>query len=86
MKVYVASSPNVPIICVAKTYKAAVNHLFRFNWINVKDELMIDDEMTTLEKYFGKDCVGMMAVAWDEDMFNEFWDADFWIHTYEVIE
>jgi hypothetical protein len=86
MKVYVASSPNVPIICVAKTYKAAVNHLFRFNWINVKDELMIDDEMTTLEKYFGEDCVGMMAVAWDEDMFNEFWDTNFWIHTYEMIE
>lgn len=86
MKVYVASSPNVPIICVAKTYKAAVDYLFGNCWINPKDEIMIDDEMTTLEEYFGEECVDMMAETWDEDMWNEFWDADFWIHTYEVIE
>lgn len=47
---------------------------------------MIDDEMTTLEKFYGNDCVNMMAETWDEDMFNEFWDADFWITTHEVVE
>ena len=86
MKVYIASSADIDIICVAKTYKAAVEHLFKFHWINLEDELMIDNEMTTLKEYFGEECAGMMAVAWDEDMFNEFWDADFWIRTYEVIE
>ena len=86
MKVYIASSADVPIICVAKTYKAAVNYLFNHHWISPKDKIMIDNEMTTLEEYFGEDCVDMMAVAWDEDMFNEFWDSMFWIHTYEVIE
>lgn len=86
MKVYIASSADIDIICVAKTYKAAVDYLFGNCWINPKDEIMIDDEMTTLEEYFGEDCVDMMAETWDEDMFNEFWDADFWIHTYEVIE
>lgn len=86
MKVYIASSPDIDIICVAKTYKAVVDHLFRFHWINPKDEIMIDDEMTSLEKFYGKDCADMMAEKWDENMFNEFWCNDFWIHTYEVIE
>ena len=86
MKVYIASSADIDIICVAKTYKAAVKHLFKFHWINPEDELMIDGEMITLKEYFGEECADMMAVAWDEDMFNEFWDANFWIHTYEVIE
>lgn len=86
MKVYIASSPDIAIICIAKTYKAAVNYLFDRHWINPKDEIMIDDEMTSLEEFYGEDCVDMMVENWDEDMFNEFWDADFWISTYEVIE
>ena len=86
MKVYIASCADIDIICVAKTYKAAVDHLFKFHWINPKDEIMIDDEITSLEKFYGEDCAGMMAEKWDEDMFNEFWCSDFWIHTYEVIE
>lgn len=86
MKVYIASSADIDIICVAKTYKAAVNCLFDNYWINPKDEIMIDDEMTSLEEFYGEDCVDMMVENWDEDMFNEFWDADFWISTYEVIE
>lgn len=86
MKVYVASSADIDIICVAKSYKAAVDHLFKFHWINSEDELMIDGEMTTLKEYFGEDCADMMAKTWDEDMWNEFWDSMFWIHPYEVIE
>ena len=86
MKVYIASCADIDIICVAKTYKAAVNCLFDNDWINPKDEIMIDDEMTSLEEFYGEDCVDMMAEKWDEDMFNEFWCGGFWIHTYEVIE
>lgn len=86
MKVYIASSADIDIICVTKTYKAAVDYLFGNCWINPKDEIMIDDEMTTLEEYFGEDCVDMMAETWDEDMWNEFWDQSFWIQPYEVIE
>lgn len=86
MKVYIASSPDIDIICVAKTYKAAVNYLFNCYWINPEDELMIDGRMTTLKEYFGEECADVMAEIWDEDMFNEFWDADFWICSCEVIE
>lgn len=86
MKVYIASCADIDIICVAKTYKAAVNCLFDNYWINSKDEIMIDDEMTSLEEFYGKDCANMMAKTWDEDMWNEFWDSMFWIHSYEVIE
>ena len=86
MKVYIASSPDIPIICVANSYKAAVNYLFGNCWINPKDEIMIDNEMTSLEEYFGEDCVDMIAEKWDEDTWNEFWDASFWITSYEVIE
>ena len=86
MKVYIASTPDIPIICVAKTYKAAVDYLFGFHWINPKDEIMIDNKMTTLEDYFGEDCADMMAEKWDEDMFDEFWCQDYWIQSYEVVE
>ena len=86
MKVYIASCVDIGTICVAKTYKAAVKHLFKFHWINPKDEIMIDDGMTSLEKFYGEDCADMMAEQWDEDMFNEFWCGDFWITAYEVIE
>ena len=34
MKVYIASCADIDIICVAKTYKAAVNCLFDNDWIN----------------------------------------------------
>lgn len=86
MKVYIASCTDIDIICVAKTYKAAVHCLFDNEWISQKDEIMIDDEMTSLEEFYGEDCVDMMVEKWDEDMFNEFWDTNFWIHTYEMIE
>ena len=28
MKAYIVSTPDIPIVCVAKSYKAAVNYLF----------------------------------------------------------
>ena len=86
MKVYVAASPNTNFICIAKTYKAAVNYLFDFYWINPKEPIMINGEITSLEEFYGEDCANMMAEQWDEDMFNEFWDTNLWISTYEVIE
>lgn len=86
MKVYIASTPDVKIICIAESYKAAVKYLFGRHWISPKDELVIESQMTTLEEYFGEECVNMMAEEWDENMFNEFWDSMFWIRTYEVIE
>ena len=86
MKVYIASSSEIEIICVAETYKAAVKHLFDFHWINPKEELLIEDEMTTLEEFFGEGCIDMMVEEWDMTDFNEFWYGDFWITEMEVIK
>ena len=86
MKAYIVSTPDIPIVCVAKSYKAAVNYLFNHHWINPKDEIMIDGEMTSLEEFYGEDCVDMIAEKWDEDTWNGFWNKDFWITSYEVAE
>ena len=86
MKVYIASTPDINTICVAKTYEAAVKHLFRFHWINPKKKIIIDSQETTLEEFFDFDCANVMMYKWDIDMFNEFWNNDFWIKEYEVIE
>ncbi len=88
MKVYVAFNPNAfnAIICVAESYKAAVKHLFDFHWISPKDELVIEDEYTTLEEYFGEECIDMMVEEWDMTDFNEFWNGDFCIAEMEVIK
>ena len=42
--------------------------------------------MTTLEEYFGEDCVDMMVEEWDMIDFNEFWNGDFCIAEIEVIK
>ena len=47
---------------------------------------MIDGEMTSLEEFYGEDCVDMIAEKWDEDTWNGFWNKDFWITSYEVAE
>ena len=88
MKVYIAFNPNAfnSIICVAESYKAAVKHLFGFHWISPKDEILIENQMTTLEEYFGEECVDMMAEEWDMTDFNEFWNSDFWITEMEVVK
>ena len=88
MKVYIAFNPNAfnSIICVAESYKAAVKHLFGFHWISPKDEILIENQMTTLEEYFGEECVDMMAEEWDMTDFNEFWNSDFWIIEMEVVK
>ena len=88
MKVYVAFNPNTfnSIICIAESYKAAVKHLFDFHWISPKDEILIENQMTTLEEYFGVECVDMMVEEWDMTDFNEFWNSDFWIEEMEVIK
>ena len=86
MKVYIAYNSEINDICIAESYKAAVNHLFAFHWINPKDEIRIDGQMTTLEEYFGKDCVDMITNEWDIEDFNEFWDGDYWISEREVIK
>ena len=88
MKVYVAFNPNTfnSIICIAESYKAAVKHIFDFHWINPKDEILIENQMTTLEEFFGEDCVDMMVEEWDMTDFNEFWYNDFWITEMEVIK
>ena len=41
MKAYIVSTPDIPIVCVAKSYKAAVNYLFNHHWINPKDEIKL---------------------------------------------
>lgn len=88
MKVYVAFNPNAfnAIICIAESYKAAVKHLFDFHWISPKDEILIENQMTTLEEYFGEECIDMMAEEWDMTDFNEFWNGDFRIEEMEVIK
>ena len=86
MKVYVAFNPNTDIICVAESYKAAVKHLFDFHWISPKDGMRIDNKYTTLEEYFGEECIDMMVEEWDMTDFNEFWNGDFWIEEMEVIK
>ena len=86
MKVYIASTPDVKIICIAESYKAAVKYLFDRHWISPKDELVIESQMTTLEEYFGEECVDMMAEEWDMTDFNEFWNSDFWITEMEVVK
>ncbi len=88
MKVYVAFNPNTfnSIICIAESYKAAVKHLFDFHWISPKDEILIENQMTTLEEYFGEECVDMMTEEWDMTDFNEFWNGDFRIEKMEVIK
>ena len=86
MKVYIAFNPNTNIICAAESYKAAVKHLFNFHWINPKEEILIEDQTTTLEEFFGEECVDMMVEEWDMTDFNEFWNGDFWIEEMEVIK
>lgn len=86
MQVFVLFNSKNEIICIAESYKVAVDYLFGFHWISPKDELVIDNEVTTLEEYFGEECVDMMAEEWDMTDFNEFWNGDFWITEMEVIK
>lgn len=85
-KIYIASNADINIICIADSYKAAVTYLFGMNFINIKDEIMINNEYTTLERFYGEDVIDMMTYTWDIDDFNEFWNGDYWITEYEVFK
>ena len=84
--VNVYSNRTDGVIFAAEDYSIAVQVLFGNVWISTKEEIVIDDEYTTLEDYFGEDVCDMMAFCWDIDNFNEFWEGDFWMEEVEYFD
>lgn len=74
------------ILFAAEDYSVAVQTLFGNRWISTKEEIVIDNEYTTLEEYFGEDVCDMMAFSWDIDDFNTFWEGDFWMEEVEYFD
>ena len=86
MKVIAVYDSDGCLLFLAKDYKTAVDNLFGQQYIRETDEIMIDGHWTTIRDYFGEDGLDIMASVWDKDDFNEFWQGDFEIKEYEVIE
>lgn len=84
--VNVYSNKTDDVIFAAEDYSIAVQVLFGNVWISTKEEIVIDDEYTTLEDYFGEDVCDMMAFCWDIDNFNTFWEGDFWMEEVEYFD
>ena len=82
----VYSAKTNSVIFAAKDYRVAVQILFGNKWISTKEEIVIENEYTTLEKYFGEDVCDMMIYCWDIDNFNEFWECDFWMEEVEYFD
>ena len=82
----VYSNKNDSVIFAAKDYSVAVQNLFGNRWISIKEEIIIENEYTTLEEYFGEDVCDMMVSCWDIDNFNEFWKGDFWMKEVEYFD
>ena len=74
------------VLFAAKDYRTAVQTLFGDKWISTKEEIVIDNEYTTLIDYFGEDVCDMMSDNWDIDDFNEFWARDFWMEEVDYID
>ena len=74
------------VLFAAKDYRTAVQTLFGDRWISTKEEIVIDNEYTTLENYFGEEVCDMMSDDWDIDDFNEFWARDFWMEEVDYID
>lgn len=63
-------------VFAAKDYETAVKICFNKNWISINDEILIDNEYTTLKNYFGEEVYDIMSKTWEIDDFNEFWEGD----------
>ena len=74
------------VLFAAKDYRTAVQTLFGDKWISTKEEIVIDNEYTTLENYFGEEVCDMMSDDWDIDDFNTFWANDFWMEEVDYID
>lgn len=75
------------VLFAAKDYRTAVQTLFGDRWISIKEEIVIDNEWTTLEDYYyPKDPADLMADDWNIDNFNSFWANDFWMEEVDYID
>ena len=87
MKVIVMYNGDGDTIGIAKDYETAINFLYQYDFIDSEDDIYIEGHWTTLKDFFGEeDCGAMMRDNWDIDMFNEFWNGDYALSEWTVIE
>ena len=86
---------NHGLIRVCKNYKAAINYLLAYGWLNADVEVfseqtswdgkIIERQWSTIEEALGENWEKQLF-DWNEEIFNEFFDGSFFMDWQEVWE